>query len=154
MDIELGASHTRARMVSTVAVGVDGSTTAGEAVKLAAELARRFDALLVLLSAYKDAGGGALASTADEELEWAVRSSARQREVVAMTVERLKQEGMPCRTIIAEGQAADVLVRLAEQCQADILVVGNKGMQRRVLGSVPNAVTHKAGCSVLVVKTT
>jgi nucleotide-binding universal stress UspA family protein len=33
-------------------------------------------------------------------------------------------------------------------------VVGNKGMHRRVLGSVPNTVTHKATCSVLVVKTT
>jgi nucleotide-binding universal stress UspA family protein len=27
-------------------------------------------------------------------------------------------------------------------------------MHRRVLGSVPNTVTHKAPCSVLVVKTT
>ena len=45
-------------------------------------------------------------------------------------------------------------MRLADECGADVLVVGNKGMQRRVLGSVPNTVTHKAGCSVLVVKTT
>jgi nucleotide-binding universal stress UspA family protein len=55
---------------------------------------------------------------------------------------------------IAEGDPADVLVRLAEQCSADILVVGNKGMEKRLLGSVPNTVTDKAGCSVLVVKTT
>ena len=47
-----------------------------------------------------------------------------------------------------------MLVRLADECGADILVVGNKGMQRRVLGSVPNTVTHKAACSVLIVKTT
>jgi nucleotide-binding universal stress UspA family protein len=141
-------------MVSTIAVGVDASSTAAEAVNLAAELARRFDARLVLLSAYRDAGGGAVASTADEELEWAMSASARQREVVARTEERLKQDGVRCSTLVAAGQPADVLVRLAEQCDAEILVVGNKGMQRRVLGSVPNAVTHKAGCSVLVVKTT
>ena len=61
---------------------------------------------------------------------------------------------MRCSSLVGEGDPADVLVRLAEQCAADILVVGNKGMQRRVLGSVPNTVTHKAGCSVLVVKTT
>lgn len=36
---------------------------------------------------------------------------------------------------------------------ADLLVVGSKGMQRRVPGSVPNTVTHRADCSVLVVKT-
>jgi nucleotide-binding universal stress UspA family protein len=45
-------------------------------------------------------------------------------------------------------------VRLAEECGADLLVIGNKGMKRRVLGSVPNTVTHKASCSVMVVKTT
>jgi nucleotide-binding universal stress UspA family protein len=53
-----------------------------------------------------------------------------------------------------EGNPADVLVRLAEDCGADLLVIGNKGMQRRVLGSIPNTVTHRAPCSVLVVKTT
>jgi nucleotide-binding universal stress UspA family protein len=47
-----------------------------------------------------------------------------------------------------------VLVEIAEQHNADLLVVGNKGMQRRVLGSVPNSVSHKAPCSVVIVKTT
>ena len=141
-------------MVSTVAVGVDGSSTAGAAVTFAAELARRFEAQLVLLSAYDDAGGAAPRSSGDEELQWATSTSARQREVIARTEERLKQDGVRCSSLVGEGDPADVLVRLAEQCAADILVVGNKGMQRRVLGSVPNTVTHKAGCSVLVVKTT
>jgi nucleotide-binding universal stress UspA family protein len=53
-----------------------------------------------------------------------------------------------------EGDPADVLVDLAERHGADLLVIGNKGMDRRVLGSVPNTVTHKARCSVFVVKTT
>ena len=43
---------------------------------------------------------------------------------------------------------------LAAECGADLLVIGNKGMHRRVLASVPNTVTHRAPCSVLVVKTT
>jgi nucleotide-binding universal stress UspA family protein len=47
-----------------------------------------------------------------------------------------------------------VLVQLAGESGGDLLVIGNKGMERRVLGSVPNAVTHKAPCSVLVIKTT
>jgi nucleotide-binding universal stress UspA family protein len=38
-------------------------------------------------------------------------------------------------------------------CQADVLVIGNEGMDRRVLGSVPNTVTHEAACSVFIVKT-
>lgn len=139
-------------MVSKVAVGVDASRTAGEAVSMAAELARRFDAELVLLSAYAD--GGAAGRGGDSELEWATSTSARQREILGRTERGLRESGVRCSTLIAEGDPADVLVRLAAQCSADILVVGNKGMQKRFLGSVPNAVTHKAGCSVLLVKTT
>jgi nucleotide-binding universal stress UspA family protein len=36
---------------------------------------------------------------------------------------------------------------------ADVIVVGSKGMHRRILGSVPNSVAHKAPCAVLIVKT-
>jgi nucleotide-binding universal stress UspA family protein len=36
-----------------------------------------------------------------------------------------------------------------------MIVVGNKGMRgaRRVLGSVPNRVSHHAACCVLIVQT-
>jgi nucleotide-binding universal stress UspA family protein len=66
----------------------------------------------------------------------------------------MRRGGIDCTTRAAEGDAADVLVQLASECGADLLVIGNKGMQRRVLGSVPNTVAHRAPCSVLVVKTT
>ncbi len=66
----------------------------------------------------------------------------------------MRREGIDCTTRVEEGDAADVVVQLASECGADLLVIGNKGMQRRVLGSVPNTVAHSAPCSVLVVKTT
>jgi nucleotide-binding universal stress UspA family protein len=139
-------------MVTTVAVGLDESATAAAAVKMAAEVARRFDAQLVLISAYRHVDGAS--KRGDPELEWATSSTARQRETVTRTEEKLRQDGIRCSSLTAEGDPAEVLVQLADHCGADILVVGNKGMQRRVLGSVPNTVTHTAGCSVLVVKTT
>jgi nucleotide-binding universal stress UspA family protein len=37
---------------------------------------------------------------------------------------------------------------------ADLIVVGNKGMSDRTLGSVPNEVFHRAACDVLIVNTT
>ena len=139
-------------MFSTVAAGTDGSATAGEAVEVAAEIARRFDASLVLLSAFREAG--AVAHPAGDETEWAYSPAARLREILARQEEELRRTGIECTTLIDEGEPADVLVRLAEECQADVLVIGNRGMQRRVLGSVPNTVTHRAPCAVLVVKTT
>ena len=142
-------------MISTIAVGTDGSGTATEAVAVAADLAQRLDAKLVLLSAFQGSGKAPVDhSGASVELQWASSSSARVREMLARTAEDLQGEGISCTTLVDQGDPADVLVRLATECDADVLVIGSKGMHRRVLGSVPNTVTHNALCSVLVVKTT
>ena len=140
-------------MISTVAVGTDGSATAGEAVSVAADLARAWDAKLVLLSAFQD-GGAVAGAGGSVEMQWASSSSARTREVLARTEDDMRRAGIECTSLIDEGDPAEVLVRLAGECDADVLVIGNKGMKRRVLGSVPNSITHKAPCSVFVVKTT
>jgi nucleotide-binding universal stress UspA family protein len=139
-------------VISTIAVGTDGSATAGKAIEMAGALARRFDAKLVLLSAFKDLtrrGGDESA-----ELQWKTSSAARVQELLSRAENAMRRERIDCTTRVAEGDAADVLVQLASECGADLLVIGNKGMQRRLLGSVPNSVAHKAPCSVLVVKTT
>ena len=137
-------------MVSTVAVGTDGSETASEAVEQAAEFARRFEAKLVLLSAFRD---GPPPPDADEA-QWAYSPAAQLREILSRTEAEMNKQGIECTTMVEEGDPAEVLVRLAEDCGADVLVIGNKGMQRRVLGSVPKSVAQNADCSVLVVKTT
>ena len=156
MDNAAPAGDTRRGMFSTVAVGTDGSATASQAVIAAADLARRYGAKVVLLSAFQDPGwtprgrGG----SSDVEIQWALTPSARVREILARTEQDLRSEGLECTTLVDEGEPGDVIVRLAAECGADVVVIGNKGMRRRVLGSVPNTVTHKAPCSVLVVKTT
>ena len=50
----------------------------------------------------------------------------------------------------------DALIDVAEQVNADLLVVGNRGMSgvRRMLGSVPNKVSHHCPCTLLIVDTT
>jgi nucleotide-binding universal stress UspA family protein len=136
--------------ISTVAVGTDGSATAAGAVDMAVEIARGAGARVVLLSAFRDAApGGAVV-----ESEWSFNTAARVREILDRAEHEIQGKGIECSKLIDEGDPAEVLVRLAEECEADVLVVGNKGMKRRVLGSVPNTITRKAPCSVLVVKTT
>jgi nucleotide-binding universal stress UspA family protein len=157
-------------MISTVAVGTDGSATASDAVNEAAEIARRFQAKLVLLGAFQDSkpaheraasdvealltGGPPAGRGQDVERQWASSPSARMRKILERSEADVRRAGIECETRAAEGDPAEVLVRLAAECDADLLVIGNKGMKRRVLGSVPNTVTHRADCSVLVVKTT
>ena len=140
-------------MFSTVAVGTDGSSTAADAVKAAAEIARRFDAKVLLLSAFRESGE-APSDPSGEEEQWAFNPVARLREILARQEDELRRQGLDCSTLFEEGDPADVLVRLADISGADLLVIGNKGMRRRVLGSVPNTVAHRAPCAVLVVKTT
>jgi nucleotide-binding universal stress UspA family protein len=140
-------------VISTIAVGTDGSETASRAVEVAAEMARRFEAKLVLVSAYGDPAPGSSGGHVDES-EFAWNPAAQLREILARTERNLRDEGIECATRTGKGDPAKTLVELAESSGADVLVIGNKGMQRRVLGSVPNSVTHKASCSVLVVKTT
>ena len=69
-------------MISTVAVGTDGSETAGKAVATAAELARRYGAKLVLISALSDSkdGGPSNLSGSSLEIQWATSPAARLTE--------------------------------------------------------------------------
>jgi nucleotide-binding universal stress UspA family protein len=54
-----------------------------------------------------------------------------------------------------EEEPADALLKVAGKVGASMIVVGSRGMHgaKRVLGSVPNAVSHKANCNVLIVWT-
>jgi nucleotide-binding universal stress UspA family protein len=104
-----------------------------------------------LLSAFKE---DAPPATGVDETQWAYSPAAQLREILSRTEEELSDQGIDCTTLIDEGDPADVLVRLADDCKADVLVIGNKGIERRLLGSVPKSVTLNADCSVFVVKTT
>ena len=57
---------------------------------------------------------------------------------------------------VFDGDPAVALIKVAEVADADLMVVGNRGMagvKRFVLGSVPNKVSHRAPCSLLIVDT-
>ncbi len=52
------------------------------------------------------------------------------------------------------GDPAKVILAAARELGAGLIVIGSKGVERRILGSVPNAITHDAECDVMVVRTT
>ena len=144
-------------MVNTVAVGTDGSGTADKAVEFAIELAARFEARIVFISAYVPAAEARLkreAREAPEELQWTINPADDVDSMLRDCEERAEQKGLSWASEAREGDPAKILVELAESNDADLLVIGNKGMQRKVLGSVPNSVSHNAPCSVVIVKTT
>jgi nucleotide-binding universal stress UspA family protein len=88
---------------------------------------------------------------------WRVTRAAEAAEIVRRAAEVARACG--CRDVdtrVAAGDPASVLIRLAAELPADLLVVGSKGMRswsRFVLGNVPDTVARHAGCDVLVVRT-
>ena len=143
-------------MVQTIAVGTDGSDTAAKAVDFAMDMAERYGAKLVIASAYKPVSEDRLRKEqvdAPQEIQWSINPSEEVDQTLRAVEESAKERGLKYASEARNGDPADVLCDIAEAHEADILVVGNKGMQRRILGSVPNSVSHKAPCSVMIVKT-
>jgi nucleotide-binding universal stress UspA family protein len=142
-------------MFSTIVVGTDGSDTARMAVDLAVHLIRESGGTLHLVAGVASAtsvavpvGGVHIVDPSDG----AERSHAAYRMLEKLADE---VEGIDVDIHTAVGDPADVIVRRADEIGADLIVVGSKGMRgtRRILGSVPNRVSHKAGCHVLIAKT-
>jgi nucleotide-binding universal stress UspA family protein len=138
-----------ALVFSRIVVGTDGSETASEAVALAVQIARQNSARLHLVVGVHSSAAVAVPSGGASFSDPA--GGPVLRKAAASVLEAMAEA---VHTDV--GNPADVIVRVADEVGADLIVVGSKGMQgkRRILGSVPNRVAHKAGCHVLVAKTT
>ena len=147
-------------MFKSIVVGTDGSDTANQAVSQAVFLAGALGAEVELVSAYEPVPAQRLQEErrdAPEDLQWAINP----REDVDATLEAAaavaREAGVTATAYPREGDPADAILDVAEEREADLIVVGNKGMtgaKRFLLGSVPNKVSHHAPCSVLIIRTT
>lgn len=144
-------------MLATIAVGTDGSDTADVAVDAAIDLARTNQARLVILSVPRAVPGEQRRHAemdAPDEVQWAIDPPAAVNGVLEAAADRARERGVDVLTLTGSGNPADALCQCASDHNADVIVIGNKGIHRRVLGSVPNRVAHHAPCSVMIVKTT
>jgi nucleotide-binding universal stress UspA family protein len=74
---------------------------------------------------------------------------------VAEAAKALRDAGFTVTTAIEEGIAKSIIVEVASQYHADLVVVGShgrKGLARFLLGSVSEGVARHAPCSVLIVR--
>jgi nucleotide-binding universal stress UspA family protein len=146
-------------MFSRIVVGTDGSDTAKEAVRQATELAKQTGAELEIVSAYDPVPASRLREErleAPADIEHTVGPSEDVDAILAESAREAEQQGVTVRTHARQGEPADVILDVADDQKADLIVVGNKGMAgaRRFLGSIPNNVSHHAPCSVIIVRTT
>src|SRR5919106_549728 len=125
----------------TIVVGTDGSPTATVAVEVAQKLAKRLRGRLVLVGAL-DAYG-----ITRQPLQTALFEAA----------EAARAKKVDATAELIEGTPGESILGAAVKHDADLIVVGNRGMGQATrfrLGSVPDWVAHDAPCDLLIVDTT
>jgi nucleotide-binding universal stress UspA family protein len=142
-----------------IVAGTDFSDPALPALKAAADEATRVGGDLTVVhsldlvwsaAAYPAmAFGGAPFNVGPEKMEELERIATERLE------EALRQLNVAGETVVATGSAGQVLIDVATERKAALLVVGTvgrTGLRRALLGSVAETVARGAPCSVLVVR--
>ena len=143
----------------TVLVGTDGSQSSYRAVDRAADIARDGGGRLVIVCAYTPATQREVAAAEDVlgDEAYHVAGSAPAEETLRTAAERAAANGAGViERAAVEGEPVKSLLSMLDKYQADLLVVGNRGLNTlagRLLGSVPADVSRRAPCDVLIVHT-
>ena len=140
----------------SIVVGTDGSETSKRAVTEATGLAEAMGGTLHLVSAYEPLRGARIVGAPEGAAKvWKVRPDAKVRAIVEEAMAVIRRRNVNVQSHTLTGDPADALLEIADQENADLIVVGSRGMHgvSRMLGSVPNKVSHRARCHVLIIAT-
>jgi nucleotide-binding universal stress UspA family protein len=142
-------------MEETIVVGTDGSETAKLAVQEAMRLAKAFEAELHIVSGFQPMHARISGAPEGAAKVWQPLPDSDVEATINEASAAVRIAGAKVKTHVVRGDPADALLNVAKDVGASTIVVGNRGMRggRRVLGSVPNTVSHKANCNVLIVQT-
>jgi nucleotide-binding universal stress UspA family protein len=134
----------------------DFSECASEAQAVAADLARKLAAELVLVQVMVEAplysegfiSRRQVQTVYDAQRKWA-------EETLEARAEQLRQSGIKTSWRVQAGAPHEEIVRTAEEEHAEMIVMGThgrSGLNRMVLGSVAERVIRLARCPVLTVR--
>ena len=88
-----------------------------------------------------------------------IRESFREQgdKVLKELSGKAREMGVPCSTMMTEGDVHDEIINAAEEKKADLIVLGThgrRGLNRLILGSVAGSVAKRAHCPVLLIRPT
>ncbi len=136
--------------MKSIVVGYDGSEASDRALDRVGDLAAAFGSAVTVTSVAQvmtstGHGGGSVDPTDPPEAHSAMLETARAR---------LAERGVTAEVTLAVGSPADAILQLADECSADLIVVGTRepSLLERLLGhSVSESVQRHAHCDVLIV---
>jgi nucleotide-binding universal stress UspA family protein len=136
-------------MFRRIVVGVDGSDNAASAVRVAAELATLAGAEVLAVHAVGLIEGGGDGTHTPADRHAALREDMEQR-----WCHHLDEAGVATSHELRDGNPVVVLLAVAEEVGADLIVLGSRGLggfPELLLGSTSTQVTQHAPCPVVIV---
>jgi nucleotide-binding universal stress UspA family protein len=133
-----------------IVVAVDGSREGGKTVPAAIELATRFGSSVTVVHVREH--------TKYEGSDVDLGPDVPADELVDGVVRLFTDAGVEARGVVrrvAPGDTPEQIVRAAEEADANLIVMGTRGMtewKSMLLGGVANKVVHHAHCPVLLVR--
>jgi nucleotide-binding universal stress UspA family protein len=138
-------------MPESIVVGTDGSESAKPAVDEAAHLAKALNAELHVVSAFEPIRGAHIQNAAEGAAKiWAPLLDAQVQTILGEAKVRLVAKQLTVTTHAVRADPAEALLEVATEVNADMIVVGSRGMhgaRRLALGNVPNKVSHRAAAT-------
>lgn len=139
-----------------ILVPIDFSMHSDEATRVAADLARRFDASTTLVHVYDPLAYGlpdGCAMVTQTEVEDLLKAFRAQ---LATCGQQAREAGAPrVHVELLQGFASDEIVDFASRGDFDLIVMGTRGrtgVQHLIMGSIAERVVRLATCPVLTVK--
>jgi len=145
-------------LFNKVLVPLDGSEYANKALDTAIELATKYSASMVLVHIVPATSAlitGPEVSSAPILLNLSNELDGSGRRILENGAMKVQAAGIPVTTVLEHGDIADNIIRIAENENADLIVIGERGLgaiARFFLGSVASKVSSHAKCPVLIVK--
>lgn len=139
-------------MIRRILIAVDGSPGGNAATRLGADVAKRYDAEVLLVHVSNapvvySMGGTTPVDALDDLMTELEKRAFTQASAI------LTEAGVAHTDVALAGTPARTIVEEAEKRDADLIVIGHRGlsaMERFLMGSVSTQVAHRAHCAVLI----
>lgn len=141
----------RKSLYMNILVPLDGSENSQKALRQACDLAKNYQANLILV--YVVDKPRSLNLLDRKEYLGILRKFGKK--VLVKGKETAKNQGLDVTTVIKEGNISNEIIKLARNKKCNLIIVGSKGLgatARFFLGSISNKLANNSPCSILIVK--